>query len=65
MSARSLSVHRTAMLVLVVLSTTTPTLAQDVTEVTLKGAFLLNFARFADWPTESSPTGSTLAAWRP
>ena len=62
MSARRLSVHRTAVLVLVVLTATAPALAQDVTEVTLKGAFLLNFARFADWPPESSPTGSSLAA---
>jgi len=26
--------------------------AQDVTEVTLKGAFLFNFARFTEWPTD-------------
>jgi hypothetical protein len=27
--------------------------AQDVTEVTLKGAFLFNFARFTEWPADA------------
>ena len=27
--------------------------AQDVTEATLKGAFIFNFARFADWPSDA------------
>jgi hypothetical protein len=29
--------------------------AQDVTEVTLKSAFLFNFARFTEWPVEALP----------
>jgi uncharacterized protein DUF4154 len=33
-----------------------PIRAQDVTEVTLKGALLFNFVRFATWPPESAPS---------
>lgn len=36
--------------------------AQDVTEVTLKGAFLFNFARFTEWPADSLPAQSTVSA---
>jgi hypothetical protein len=36
--------------------------AQDVTEVTLKGAFLFNFTRFTEWPADSLPAQSTVSA---
>ncbi len=36
--------------------------AQDVTEVGLKGAFLFNFARFTEWPSDSLPADSTVSA---
>jgi YfiR/HmsC-like len=36
--------------------------AQDVTEVTLKGAFLFNFARFTEWPAETFHADSTVSA---
>jgi YfiR/HmsC-like len=36
--------------------------AQDVTEVTLKGAFLFNFARFTEWPADALQADSTVAA---
>jgi hypothetical protein len=36
--------------------------AQDVTEVTLKGAFLFNFARFTAWPAETFTADSTVSA---
>ena len=36
--------------------------AQDVTEVTLKGAFLFNFARFTQWPADVLQGDSTVAA---
>jgi len=63
MPARTMSFRRLAPVALVVLcSSTTPGFAQDATEVALKGAFLLNFARFADWPPESLPPGSTMSA---
>lgn len=39
-----------------------PANAQDVTEVTLKGAFLFNFARFTEWPADSLPAQSTVSA---
>src|SRR5215510_9500147 len=39
-----------------------PASAQDVTEVTLKGAFLFNFVRFATWPTDALPASPTLSA---
>lgn len=35
--------------------------AQDVTEVTLKGAFLFNFARFTEWPVDALHTESLSA----
>jgi hypothetical protein len=35
--------------------------AQDVTEVTLKSAFLFNFARFTDWPAEALPADSPVS----
>jgi hypothetical protein len=37
-------------------------LAQDVTEVTLKSAFIYNFVRFTEWPTEVLPAGGTISA---
>jgi hypothetical protein len=36
--------------------------AQDVTEVSLKGAFIFNFARFTEWPSESLPPSVPVAA---
>lgn len=36
--------------------------AQDVTEVSLKGAFIFNFARFTEWPTESMPQSAPISA---
>jgi hypothetical protein len=36
--------------------------AQDVTEVTLKGAFLFNFARFTEWPADALQTDSAVSA---
>jgi hypothetical protein len=36
--------------------------AQDVTEVSLKGAFIFNFARFTEWPAESLPATATVSA---
>jgi hypothetical protein len=36
--------------------------AQDVTEVTLKGAFLFNFTRFTEWPADSLPAQATVSA---
>ena len=39
-----------------------PAHAQDVTEVTLKGAFLFNFARFTEWPADALPAGIAVSA---
>ncbi len=36
--------------------------AQDVTEVTLKGAFVFNFARFTDWPADVLPPSASVSA---
>ena len=36
--------------------------AQDVTEGSLKGAFIFNFARFTQWPSESLPPSVPLSA---
>jgi YfiR/HmsC-like len=36
--------------------------AQDVTEVTLKGAFVFNFARFTEWPADALPPTATVSA---
>ena len=36
--------------------------AQDVTEVTLKGAFVFNFARFTEWPVDALPPYSAVSA---
>jgi len=36
--------------------------AQDVTEVTLKGAFLFNFARFTEWPADALQPDTTVSA---
>jgi hypothetical protein len=35
---------------------------QDVTEVSLKGAFIFNFARFTEWPLESLPASAPVSA---
>ena len=42
-----------ALLLLLICSSARPLEAQDVTEVTLKGAFLFNFARFTEWPADA------------
>lgn len=39
-----------------------PATAQDVTEPSLKAAFVYNFARFAEWPVETLPSGAPLVA---
>jgi hypothetical protein len=36
--------------------------AQDVTEVSLKGVFIFNFARFTEWPSESMSSSSVVSA---
>jgi len=36
--------------------------AQDVTEVSLKGAFIFNFARFTEWPSETLPATAAVSA---
>jgi hypothetical protein len=36
--------------------------AQDVTEVSLKGAFIFNFARFTEWPADTLPTAAAVSA---
>ncbi len=36
--------------------------AQDVTEVTLKGAFLFNFARFTEWPADALQADTAVSA---
>lgn len=36
--------------------------AQDVTEVSLKGAFIFNFARFTNWPAEALPSAGSISA---
>jgi hypothetical protein len=36
--------------------------AQDVTEVSLKGAFIFNFARFTEWPADSLPLSANVSA---
>jgi hypothetical protein len=36
--------------------------AQDVTEVSLKGAFIFNFARFTEWPSDSLPQSVNVSA---
>jgi hypothetical protein len=37
-----------------------PSQAQRATEVELKAAFLLNFAKFTDWPPDALPPGAPL-----
>lgn len=53
--------HLAAMLI-VCCGALTPVDAQDVTEVSLKGAFLFNFVRFATWPADALPSSPTLSA---
>jgi hypothetical protein len=36
--------------------------AQDVTEVTLKGVFVFNFARFTEWPADALPASTSVSA---
>ena len=36
--------------------------AQDVTEVSLKGAFIFNFARFTEWPSDALPASAAVSA---
>ncbi len=49
-------------MLVVLLAGVVPVNAQDVTEVTLKGAFLFNFARFTDWPADALPSATTVTA---
>jgi hypothetical protein len=39
-----------------------PVYAQDVTEVSLKGAFIFNFARFTEWPADTLRSAATVSA---
>jgi hypothetical protein len=39
-----------------------PAVAQDVTEPSLKAAFVYNFTRFTEWPGEALPAGAPLVA---
>lgn len=56
------SPHRCVLaLFLLFIGSTTHVLAQDVTEVTLKGAFLFNFARFTEWPADAFRADSTVS----
>jgi hypothetical protein len=52
MSARTFPGRRYLLVLVLLIGTTTRAFAQDVTEVTLKGAFLFNFARFTEWPPD-------------
>jgi hypothetical protein len=47
-------------MVLLLCPSTAPT--QDVTEPSLKAAFIYNFAKFTDWPPESLPTTAVFTA---
>jgi hypothetical protein len=47
---------------LLLAGSTDPLHAQDVTEVTLKGAFLFNFARFTQWPDDAFLADSAVTA---
>jgi hypothetical protein len=49
-------------LVAILLGGVVRTGAQDVTEVRLKGAFIFNFARFADWPADALASSPTMLA---
>ena len=51
-----------ALLLLLVCSSARRVEAQDVTEVTLKGAFLFNFARFTEWPADALQPDTTVSA---
>jgi hypothetical protein len=51
-----------ALLLLLVCSSAGRVEAQDVTEVTLKGAFLFNFARFTEWPADALQPDTTVSA---
>ena len=46
--------------VTLVLVTSGPGFAQDVTEPTLKAAFIYNFAKFTEWPSTVVPPGPLL-----
>jgi hypothetical protein len=62
MFSRALPVRRyLVVLLLALLAPVTRVHAQDVTEVTLKSAFLLNFARFTEWPAEALPADSPVS----
>jgi len=51
-----------ALLLLLVCSSARRVEAQDVTEVTLKGAFLFNFARFTEWPADALQPDTAVSA---
>ena len=51
-----------SVLLLLFCTTVASVLAQDVTEVRLKGAFLFNFARFTDWPADVFHADSPVSA---
>ena len=51
-----------AVILAAVLLSTPGTLAQDVTEASLKSAFIYNIASFAVWPIEALPPNGVFAA---
>lgn len=53
---------RSVAMLIVCCGALSPADAQDVTEVSLKGAFLFNFVRFATWPADALPSSPTLSA---
>jgi hypothetical protein len=63
MPASSLCGSRSRRLtLLLVLLAPTVSLAQDVTEVTLKSVFIFNFIRFTEWPADTLAAGATISA---
>jgi hypothetical protein len=47
---------------LLVLCAPTAVLGQDVTEVRLKSAFIFNFVKFTQWPSDTLPAGAMITA---
>jgi hypothetical protein len=56
------SSRRRRLTLLLVLAAPTLLFAQDVTEVTLKSAFVYNFVRFTEWPADALQPGAQISA---
>src|SRR5688500_14926717 len=54
--------RRWRLTLLLVLCAPTAVLAQDVTEVRLKSAFIYNFVKFTEWPADVLPAGAMITA---